>query len=647
MRKSFIKHLGYSVVLCAMFCTPKAESVIPDDFNVSGIVLPDEIECFAGETIELQVLGGRGPSATDEVELTGKQTCRMPIQNANENRFCFTLSANLFSGNYRMSIVRGDRSRTVGYTRLIVFSGTDIDPQDATVYGEVTANGKGLADVVVSDGVEVTRTDENGVYRLHSQKKHGYVFVSVPSGYEPFSNGILPVMHKQLKFSRNVGERVDFPLLEAEGQDNSTVLVMGDIHLARRTGDRAQFADFIKDINAYTASRAGRKMYGLTLGDMVWDTYWKVNEYGFAEYLRDAGGIKNLMIYHTIGNHDHSMYYPGDFETVREYKQEIAPTYYSFNIGKVHFIVLDDVECTNSVADKDSKGNPCYKRTYTPNVVGEVLTWLERNLTYVPTTTPLVLAMHIPMYKNNVNASYQMNPGVSQQLERLLEPYPEVHFFTAHTHRMYNVDKLLSQRIYEHNAGSVCGTWWWSGYETPGIHIGPDGSPGGYTILDLDGTRMQWQYKATGFPVSHQFRSYDRNCIHITADKYASSATKSMKDKMDAKTGFWKIASADNEVYVNVWNADSSWTVEVTENGIPLPVSLDRTALDPLHILAYMAKRYNRNVEPSFDTPPTSHMYKFQARQATSTLQIKVTDRFGNVYTETMERPKVFHTDTY
>ena len=647
MRKYFIPYCGFFVVFLAIFCTPKAQPGISEDFNVSGIILPDEIECFAGETIELKVLRGRGPSLTDEVELSGEETCRMPVKEAEGNRFTFVLSEDLFSGNYRMSIVRGDRSRSVGRTRLIISTGIDIDPQDATVYGQVTARGKGIADVVVSDGVEVTQTDQDGIYRLPSQKKHGYVFVSVPSGYEPLANGILPCFHKQLRASATIAERQDFSLRAVEGQDNSTVLVMGDIHLARRTGDRTQFADFIRDVNAYTASRAGRRIYGLTLGDMVWDLYWKVNDYGFADYLRDANGIKDLMIYHTIGNHDHSMYYTGDFDTVKEYKRELAPTYYSFNVGKVHFIVLDDVECTNSEPDTDSKGNPCYKRTYVQNVVGEALAWLEKDLTYVPEDTPLVLAMHIPLYKNNAAGTYQMDQGVSRQLERLLEPWPEVHFFTAHTHKMYNVDKLSSQRIYEHNAGSVCGTWWWSGYETPGIHIGPDGSPGGYTVLDLEGTRLKWQYKATGFPVSHQFRSYDRNCIHITAAQYAPSATKVMQEKMDGKTGFWKTPSADNEVYVNVWNADPSWSVEVTENGVPLPGSLDRTALDPLHIIAYMAKRFNRNVEPSFETARTSHIYKFQARQATSTLQITVTDRFGTVYTETMERPKVFNTDTY
>jgi len=32
------------------------------------------------------------------------------------------------------------------------------------------------------------------------------------------------------------------------------------------------------------------------------------------------------MLYHTIGNHDHSMYYMGDYDTVKEYKELIGPT---------------------------------------------------------------------------------------------------------------------------------------------------------------------------------------------------------------------------------------------------------------------------------------------------------------------------------
>ena len=37
---------------------------------------------------------------------------------------------------------------------------------------------------MVSDGTEVTVTDDKGIYELKSAKKWGYVFISVPSGYE-------------------------------------------------------------------------------------------------------------------------------------------------------------------------------------------------------------------------------------------------------------------------------------------------------------------------------------------------------------------------------------------------------------------------------------------------------------------------------
>ena len=211
---------------------------------------------------------------------------------------------------------------------------------------------------------------------------------------------------------------------------------------------------------------------------------------------------------------------------------------------------------------------------------------------------------------------------------------------------MYNVVK--SSKLYEHNAGSVCGTWWWTGYDTPGVNIGPDGTPGGYTVLSLDGTSVKWQYKAAGFPLSYQFRTYDRNEIYITPEKYAPSATNQMKSKMMTSefTGSWTTASTANEVYINVWNYDPSWKVEVTEGGKALSVS-KVSAKDPLHLIAYTAKRLNKNKTATFETTSTGHMFKTTASSASSTLEIKVTDGFGNVYTETMTRPKEFSTDIY
>ena len=644
--------------LVAVSCAKKVEPTISRD--LAGIVLQDEIECFAGETIELRVLSGRGPVSTDQIELAGEQTMRLPLAEAEPYRFTFTIDPNLHSGDYKLSIIRdGQNVRSIGRTRLLISTGIEIDPQGASVYGQVASQGKGVAGVVVSDGVLTTQTDGNGIYRLKSDKKskfkYNYVFISVPSGYEPFSNDFLPRIHKPLNYSKSVPERKDFELLPVEGQDNCQVLVMGDIHLAKRHNDRAQFVDFINDVNEYTSANAGRKLYGLTLGDMVWDLYWKVNNYGYQDYIQDAKNIKNLMIYQTIGNHDHSMYYPGDYETVVEYKQQLAPTYYSFNIGKVHFVVLDDIECKNSEKSTDDNGNPCYKRDHKANLVSDVLNWLEKDLSYVPKTTPLVVTMHIPLYNRDGSYRYESAyQSSAKTLEDLLAPYAaqnEVQLFTAHTHKLYNVINS-SKKIYEHNSAAVCAAWWMSGYDTPGIHVCQDGTPGGYTVLDLSGNTLKWQYKPTGFPVECQFRTYDRNNIHITSDKYTKSATQEYKTAFDNLVGSpWKTASSANEVYINVWNWDASWKVEVCENGTwknATKVSTTSSGImDPLHLIAASAKRYDGNHEPSFKTEITDHIFKYTAGSADSTLEIKVTDRFGNVYTETMTRPKPFDIETY
>lgn len=644
----FSRCTGAALLLAALFAgvACNKEKNAPDDsFNVSGIILPEVIETTLGATLEFGYVGGHGPLAGDRMVFTGAESFSCEVASVEADRFSFAVGQDVASGDYRVTVERGGASRGIGRTQLIVTTGVPIDPgEGVTVYGQVSAKGVGIADVVVSDGVVVTKTNADGIYQLKSQKTHGYVFISVPSGYEAISNGVLPRMHRMLSSASGVPERADFALVEAPGQENATILLMGDIHLARRTNDRAQFASFAADVNAYLAAHKGEKIYGLTLGDMTWDLYWKTNNYSFREYLQEMGTIRDLTIWQTIGNHDHSMYYPGDVKTVEDYTRDILPNYYSFNVGGVHFIVLDNVECTNSVRTTDGKGNPCYERSYTENIVAEQMGWLREDLRNVPATTPIVVTMHIPMF--NPGGSFRMGSALSAQFESALSAYQTVHLFTGHTHTVYNNDKPQSSNIFEHTSGAVCGTWWWSGYETPGVHIGQDGSPGGYAVLKLNNGDFSWQFKATGSDTDYQFRTYDRNCIHLTADKYVSSGSASYKSQFTSAAGLWKTASSANEVYINVWNYDPSWTVEVTENGTPLTVTAVSVP-DPLHLLAYTAKRLNKNSEAGFATTPNSHTFKVKASAPDTTLEIKVTDRFGNVYTETMQRPKTFDIESY
>jgi hypothetical protein len=67
----------------------------------------------------------------------------------------------------------------------------------------------------------------------------------------------------------------------------------------------------------------------------------------------------------------------------------------------------------------------------------------------------------------------------------------------------------------------------------------------------------------------------------------------------------------------------------------------------PLHLMAHSAHRLNGAGKPNFLTNKGCVLHRVKASKANSTLSIKVTDRFGNVYTEEMKRPREFKEATY
>lgn len=605
-------------------------------FKVSGVSIPASVEVATGDEVRLKVYG-QGPEKEDYVILadeSGKEH-RFPLSFCSATEFGFVIPEGLYTGTYEIHIERNGERVRLGKLNLIVILKADFDlAEGTTVYGLVTCDGKPVEGVVVSDGYELDQTDAKGSYQLPSEKRHGYVFMSIPSGYTVKTDKSLPLFHQYLSKPAGEQERVDFVLVEDPGQDNHTIIVMGDIHLAKRTDDINQFQHFVTDLNKYMASNSSKKFYGLTLGDMSWDQYWIPNGYDLTNYLKDIAGLNGLTVFNTIGNHDHEQDAAGDFNTVAIYKKIIGPTYYSFNIGKVHYVVLDDIECTNSGAGD---------RSYNTKIVDEQIEWLRKDLQFVSSETPVVLAMHSPVY-NESGVNRLANSG------KVIEVLSgrKVHIMTGHTHIMYNVDNLGESDTghYEHNSGAVCATWWWSGYEVPGIHISTDGTPGGYRVFDVEGTEFEWVYKGTGKDESYQFRTYDRNEIHMTIDTYVPEANADNAEKFIKTAKDYTSVSSANEVLINIWDYDPDWTVEVQENGQPLEVT-KVTMCDPLHLAVYSARRLNKNKAATFLTGATSHMFKVTASSATSTLNIKVTDRFGNIYTEDMARPKAFDFDNY
>ena len=165
----------------------------------------------------------------------------------------------------------------------------------------------------------------------------------------------------------------------------------------------------------------------------------------------------------------------------------------------------------------------------------------------------------------------------------------------------------------------------------------------------MNGNDVKWRYKPTGKDFSHMFRSYDRNEIVLNAAGFTPSASSSYAKAFEKTASSWASGSSDNHVYINVFDYDPSWKIEVTENGKPLSYEVVKIK-DPLHLAAYEAKRYNENKNPtsSFNAyTVSSHMFRVKASSPASTLEIKVTDRFGNTSTESMKRPKAFSLNAY
>lgn len=653
--KNVLKYLLLALIAVSQLfaCGGSDDEKTPaDKFDVQFTV-PGSVDVTEGGECTFAVSGGgKSPLTTDTfiLESDAGISYVCPIVNTSSDSFTVRLADGCETGYYKVFVKRDARKKSFGRIYINIVEDIDFKPDaGTTVYGIVSSAGVGVENVVVSDGAEVTVTNEKGIYQLKSAKKWGYVFISVPSGYEVPSVGVLPQFHRALKNSADVVERADFKLEKVDGQDSYKIFMLGDMHLANRTGDLGQFAQFTSDLTDYMTRHKGEKMYALTLGDMTWDLYWYSNSYYFPQYLNTVNSqIKNLQIFHTMGNHDNDFQTRSDYDAAVKYVDQICPTYYSFNIGKVHYVVMDDIDC--------SSYDGSTSRNYVMSLSAEQLDWLAKDLSHVAKTTPVVVAMHAQVFYPTTSGFKIDHDQVNTlRLFDILDGYT-VRFVTGHTHKLFNVTPdapiVDGHNFREYNSGSVCASWWWSGNLTPGIHIGTDGTPGGYGIWDVTGTDFQCLYKSTGWPEEYQFRSYDLNNVHFSM---ADVPLMPSDISASVKNAYMQYVNAypqnnDNEVLINIWNWNSDWTLSVVDEKRKTLPYTEVWAYDPLHIAALSVKRFNNaglKSTPSFITDKFTHFFKVKADDADTDLVITVKDEFGNEWTENMQRPKAFSTDAY
>ena len=649
--KDTIKYLVwiFAIVPFLIACGDSNTDDAPtDDFDVR-FELPATVDVSKGGELTFTVKEGKSPLTTDSFLLEGGGLSYLcPILRTSSESFTVRLADECESGSYTAYLKRDARKKSIGKIYINIVDKIDFEPSaGTTVFGLVSSEEGPVANVVVSDGTEVTVTDDKGIYELKSAKKWGYVFISVPSGYEVAAEGVFPQFYQTLKGAADVVEQKDFKLTKVDGQDRYKLFLLGDMHLANRTNDAAQFTQFTTDLNAYMAQHSGQKMYALTLGDMTWDLYWYKNNYALPQYRETINRqVKNLQIYHTMGNHDNDFMTTSDYDAAVKYVDCIGPTFYSFNIGQVHYVVMDNIDCS-AYDGTDS-------RNYVKKLSNEQLKWLAKDLAYVDKSTPLIVAMPAQIYKpTSTGFAFDHDSANTEALLAALDGY-EVHFVTGHTHKVYNItpddDVVKGRDIHEHNSGAICASWWWSGNLTPGVHVSIDGAPGGYAIWDIDGTDFAWLYKSTGWPEEYQFRSYDLNNVSFSMDDVPNIPSNVLIQLAYKKYVNAYPENSDNEVLIKIWNWNSNWELSVVdERGKTLEYT-PVWAYDPLHIAALSVPRFNNSgitSTPSFVTESATNFFKVKADDADVDLTITVKDEFGHTWTEAMQRPKAFSTDAY
>ena len=240
-------------VLAVFGCTQELRIPL-EPINVQFVV-PNSFDLEPGTTsLTFAITDGKAPLPDDLIILSGPRGqyyCK--ITDIGTNSFTIDLYENFANGEHSISIQRGLSTAFAGKSVITVEKYDDgVHPEaGSSVYGKVSCDGEPLAGVVVSDGIVVVKTDNNGIYQMNSAKKHGYVFVSVPSGYMVPADVVFPQTWATLSLAANTAERVDFELIRAKDQTNFKLLVFGDLHLANRNNDISQFKYFLDDVDKY------------------------------------------------------------------------------------------------------------------------------------------------------------------------------------------------------------------------------------------------------------------------------------------------------------------------------------------------------------------------------------------------------------
>ena len=507
---------------------------------------------------------------------------------------------------------------------IVPIANTPVSKQDTTATPIPTARGtvfldldgdrklgpvdQAFAGIKVSNGTQITRTDNNGKYEL-PLPEDAVLFVIKPSGFRTALNDQnLPkffYIHKpngspQLKYPGSaptgpLPQSVDFPLYQQNEPNEFSVVLFGD----PQPRDNVEVDYVSHDVISELIGNPTKSAFGVSLGDLAFDNL------DTFETLNQTVALIGIPWYNVIGNHDINYDSPIRKHINESYERVYGPSYYSYDFGQVHFIVLDNIDW-----EEPNQNSP--ERHFVGGFGAEQLEFVKNDLALIPASQMVVLMMHIPII------------GAKDKLElfQLIEQRPLCISISGHTHDHQHLflgpqDGFNGSQPHHHIVNvTVSGSWWSGLKDDRGIpHTTmADGGPNGYSIMTFDGNQYRLDYKAAGRPASEQMR------IHLAPELKAGQ-------------------TATAEVTVNVYNGSAKSTVEMMIDGGTQWVRLEKkVAVDPsLAELFEYEQKLSPPISPKMSQPKnSSHLWSGKLATdlppGTHLLRVRTTDMHGRTF---------------
>ena len=479
--------------------------------------------------------------------------------------------------------------------------------EDKNKDGKLDANEDGVKDVMVSNGIDVVLTDNNGEYKLpisDDMKKQMTVFITKPAGYDvPVNDQLVPQFFyfhqpegspddtwrfKGLDPTGNLPKEINFPLIKSEINDKFKAIVIGDTQPYSNTE-----VGYVRDSLGKELANVGNDAEFLIVeGDVVGD------DLDLYPRFKEIMSLSNALQYWVPGNHDLNFKANNDKYSFDTYKREWGPTYYSFNIGKVHFVVLDDVRypCTPDKDNVDGKhefcddpeGNP----TYNGVINDEQMQWLMNDLSLTPKDYLIVLNLHIPIVSFVDKEATKHQVDNAQALYDLIADRKAV-ALSGHTHTLEHFQPGEYFQEWEDAlgigpitfpqiiTGAGCGSWWSGDFTDEGVPMAYQrlGAPRGYMVFEFDGNTYKEYFKATGKSYEKQitlsFLSptfsnwYNQLLNWLQSDPETRSQTPPVNINDLPDTSILTNDDLDNDTYIvaNVWNGSRDSIVKYRIDG--------------------------------------------------------------------------------